>query len=79
MQRTDDAARLARQILASVAESHSIDGQSLNVTGCVGISPFPDDGVDAGSLLGHADSAMYQVKENGRQGYKFFASTVETP
>jgi diguanylate cyclase (GGDEF)-like protein len=79
VQRTDDAARLAGQILESVAEPHSLDGHSLNVTGSVGISLYPDHGLDAASLLENADSAMYQVKENGRQGYKFFASAVKTP
>jgi diguanylate cyclase (GGDEF)-like protein len=79
VQRTDDAAMLARQILESVAESHSIDGHSLNVTGSVGISLYPDDGVDTVALLENADAAMYQAKENGRQGYKFFASAMNTP
>jgi diguanylate cyclase (GGDEF)-like protein/PAS domain S-box-containing protein len=79
VQQTEDAARLAGQILECVAESHSIDGHSLNVTGSVGISLYPDDGVDAASLLEAADSAMYQVKDNGRQGYKFFASAVKIP
>jgi len=79
VQQTDDAARLAGQILESVAEPHSIDGRRLNVTGSVGISLFPDDGLDAASLLENADSAMYQVKENGREGYKFFAAAVKTP
>jgi diguanylate cyclase (GGDEF)-like protein len=79
VQRTDDAARLARQILDCVAEPHFIDGQSLNVSGSIGISLYPEDGADAASLLENADSAMYEVKGNGRQGYKFFGSAVKTP
>ncbi len=78
VQRTEDAARLACQILESVAEPHFIDGQCLNISGSIGISLYPDDGADAASLLENADSAMYEVKGNGRQGYKFFASTART-
>lgn len=79
VQHTDDATRLARLILESVAEPHLIDGHSLNVSGSIGISLYPDDGSDAASLLDNADSAMYQVKENGHPGYKFFTSAMKSP
>jgi EAL domain-containing protein (putative c-di-GMP-specific phosphodiesterase class I) len=36
------------------------------------LSVFPDDGVDAETLIKNADTAMYQAKENGRQSYQFF-------
>jgi EAL domain-containing protein (putative c-di-GMP-specific phosphodiesterase class I) len=36
------------------------------------VSIFPDDGLDAETLIKNADTAMYQAKENGRQSYQFF-------
>jgi EAL domain-containing protein (putative c-di-GMP-specific phosphodiesterase class I) len=36
------------------------------------VSIYPDDGLDAETLIKNADTAMYQAKENGRQGYQFF-------
>jgi EAL domain-containing protein (putative c-di-GMP-specific phosphodiesterase class I) len=36
------------------------------------VSIYPDDGVDAEALIKNADTAMFQAKENGRQGYQFF-------
>jgi EAL domain-containing protein (putative c-di-GMP-specific phosphodiesterase class I) len=36
------------------------------------LSVYPNDGLDAETLIKNADTAMYQAKENGRQGYQFF-------
>jgi len=40
------------------------------------VSVYPDDGLDAETLIKNADTAMYQAKENGRQGYQFFKSSM---
>ncbi|MGA2575565.1 MAG: EAL domain-containing protein [Bryobacteraceae bacterium] len=68
----EDAAISARRIVKAVAEAHSIDGHDLHVTTSIGLSIYPDDGLDAETLIKNADTAMYQSKENGRQGYQFF-------
>jgi diguanylate cyclase (GGDEF)-like protein/PAS domain S-box-containing protein len=72
MQRAEDPAILARRLLRSVAEVHSVDQQELHVTTSIGVSVFPDDGCDAETLIKNADTAMYQAKENGRHGFQFF-------
>jgi predicted signal transduction protein with EAL and GGDEF domain len=68
----EDAAVTARRMLQTVAEAHSIDQHDLHVTTSIGLSVFPDDGLDAETLIKNADTAMYQAKENGRQSYQFF-------
>jgi len=68
----EDAAISARRIVKAVAEAHSIDGHDLHVTTSIGLSIYPDDGLDAETLIKNADTAMYRSKENGRQGYQFF-------
>ena len=68
----EDAAVLARRMLKAVAEAHSIDQHDLHVTTSIGVSVYPDDGADAEALIKNADTAMYQAKENGRQGFQFF-------
>jgi diguanylate cyclase (GGDEF)-like protein/PAS domain S-box-containing protein len=70
----EDAAITARKMLKAVAEVHSIDQRDLHVTSSVGVSVYPDDGLDAETLIKNADTAMYQAKENGRQRYQFFES-----
>ncbi len=60
------------ECLQAVAEPHSIDQHDLHVTASIGLSIYPDDGLDAETLIKNADTAMYQAKENGRQSYQFF-------
>ena len=72
VERSEDAAITARRMLQAVAESHSIDQHDLHVTTSIGVSVYPDDGLDAETLIKNADTAMYQAKENGRQSYQFF-------
>jgi diguanylate cyclase (GGDEF)-like protein/PAS domain S-box-containing protein len=76
MQHSEDAAFTARRLLQAVAEAHTINQQDLHVTTSIGISVYPDDGLDAETLIKNADTAMYQAKENGRQSYQFFKSSM---
>ena len=64
--------RHGQQILKSVATTHSVDRHELHVTTSIGVSSYPDDGLNAETLIKNADTAMYQAKENGRQGFRFF-------
>jgi len=68
----EDIAAAAQRMLHAVAEVHSIDQHDLHVTTSIGVSVFPDDGLDAETLIRNADTAMYQAKENGRQSCQFF-------
>jgi diguanylate cyclase (GGDEF)-like protein/PAS domain S-box-containing protein len=61
-----------RRMLTAVAEGHSVDDHDLHITCCIGISNYPDDGLDSETLIKNADTAMYQAKENGPQSYRFF-------
>jgi diguanylate cyclase (GGDEF)-like protein/PAS domain S-box-containing protein len=72
VEQSEDAAITARRMLQTVAEAHTIDQHDLHVTTSIGVSVYPDDGEDAETLIKNADTAMYQAKENGRQGYQFF-------
>ncbi len=74
--RPEDAAITARRVLTSVAAAHSIDPHELHVTASIGVSVFPDDGLDAETLIKNADTAMYQAKENGKQGFRFFTPAM---
>jgi diguanylate cyclase (GGDEF)-like protein/PAS domain S-box-containing protein len=69
---SEDASVTAKKMLRAVAEAHFIDEHDLHVTCSVGVSLYPDDGLNAETLIKNADTAMYQAKENGRQTYRYF-------
>ncbi len=73
LHRSDDAARLAQELLATVARPMVIEGQEVSVSASIGICVFPDDGDNASDLLRNADSAMYRAKGDGRNRYEFYA------
>ena len=72
VERSHDAAIKAIKMLEAVSKPHPIDNHDLHVTASIGVSVYPDDGQNAEILIKNADTAMYQAKENGRQGYQFF-------
>lgn len=73
LHRSDDAARLAQELLATISRPVVIEDQELSVSASIGICVFPNDGENAGDLLRNADSAMYRAKSGGRNRYEFYA------
>jgi diguanylate cyclase (GGDEF)-like protein len=63
-----------QKIQTAIAEPIQIDRHWLQVTGSFGVASYPQDGKDAESLLTNADSAMYRVKESGRNNFQFYQS-----
>ena len=72
IERSEDAALTARRILATIAEAHNIEQQVLHITTSIGVSVYPDDGLDAETLIRNADTAMHQAKEGGRRNSRLF-------
>ena len=72
LKQPEDAAITARRMLQAVAQPFSLDEHDLHVTASIGVSVYPDDGLDAETLIKNADTAMYQAKDNGRRSFQFF-------
>lgn len=62
---------VAQKILQSLAEPLTVDNKKIYVTVSIGISIYPNNGIDAKSLLKNADIAVYRAKELGRNNYQF--------
>jgi diguanylate cyclase (GGDEF)-like protein len=68
----DDMLTLAHKINENIKEPIVIGDKVFFMSLSIGISIFPDHGKDTEDLIKHSDAAMYEVKENGRNGYKLY-------
>jgi diguanylate cyclase (GGDEF)-like protein len=66
-----DAAVSAERIRQSLALPHRIDDHDLHVTASIGIVIFPDDAIEAETLVQHAERAMHEAKDGGRNNFQF--------
>ena len=72
---TAGAAQTAIRLLTVVAEPVPLEGLRVQVTGSIGIATSPTHGGDVGTLLRHADIAMYRAKRQ-QVGYLFYTREV---
>jgi diguanylate cyclase (GGDEF)-like protein/PAS domain S-box-containing protein len=68
--------KVASRALAAIAEPLSLEGRQFQVSGSIGISLYPADGLDAASLLKNADSAMYFAKAQGKNNFQYYTEQL---
>jgi diguanylate cyclase (GGDEF)-like protein len=73
---SDIATLVAQKICQSLAKPFLISGHGIVVSASIGISLYPQDGADVGTLLQHADAAMYRAKK-ANSGFMFFEASME--
>ena len=71
-----DVIVVADRIIEIIQKPFDIGGTGAHVTTSVGISIFPNDGLDAETLLRKADNAMYKAKNSGKNHYTFYADLL---
>ncbi|HJV84064.1 MAG TPA: EAL domain-containing protein [Noviherbaspirillum sp.] len=71
------AAAVARHVVASISEPIQIKALEVSVSPSIGISYFPDHAANVNSLIHTADLAMYQAKQAGRAGYRFYTPDLD--
>jgi Amt family ammonium transporter len=73
----DDATNKANDILTVMREPFELTGNTLTVLISIGIAMSDNGRLDADRLLQHADIAMYQAKQHGRNRYQLFTDEME--
>jgi diguanylate cyclase (GGDEF)-like protein/PAS domain S-box-containing protein len=73
-----DAALVAQRVQGILQRPFTVEGRALNVTASIGVAIYPEDGRDFSELLKNADTALYDAKERGRNGFRFFSPALHT-
>jgi predicted signal transduction protein with EAL and GGDEF domain len=73
---TADAAIAAERIMRAMNASLVLQGHSFSVGCSIGISLYPEHGMDGETLIKNADAAMYCAKEAGRGNVRFYADQM---
>jgi len=72
-----EAVRVAQTIIDSFDKTFILPEHELFIGSCIGISIFPADGSDVDTLIKNADMAMYRAKEQGRNRYHLYNSSMD--
>jgi diguanylate cyclase (GGDEF)-like protein len=70
------AATLARRIAQAFESPFSVKGQNIRVTASVGLAIAPENGTTADELMRHADIALYEAKNQGRDRAVMFCTEM---
>lgn len=70
--------RVTQNILDGLTEPFILGTIPVYISGSIGITLFPADGVSTEELLKNADQAMYAAKNQGRNQYSYFTTSMQT-
>jgi diguanylate cyclase (GGDEF)-like protein/PAS domain S-box-containing protein len=73
---SEDAERVAAEILRGLNEPYRHNGIDIDLTASVGIAVYPDHGTDAAVLWRDADTAMYRAKKSGGNQYMYVSQEI---
>ncbi|MFO7953686.1 putative bifunctional diguanylate cyclase/phosphodiesterase [Thioalkalivibrio sp.] len=68
--------RLVTDVVRKTATERQIFDQPVVSSVSCGIAVYPYDGEDPDTLLGNADAAMYEAKQRGRNGFRFYTQDL---
>ncbi|NHN32483.1 EAL domain-containing protein [Paenibacillus agricola] len=75
---TSQIIQLAERLLNQFLQPINMNGYQFHITASIGISIYPDDGMDIEALMIHADTAMYSAKGRGKNRYAFYSEEMNT-
>ena len=70
--KVEDCHPVLTRLLLAAADAVVLGDAVLHVSASIGVTLYPQDGGDADQLMRHADQAMYQAKQAGKNRYHLF-------
>jgi diguanylate cyclase (GGDEF)-like protein/PAS domain S-box-containing protein len=69
--------RIAHRIIREAVTPFNFNATDIHLTISIGISLYPEDSEDLNTLVKYADTAMYYVKQTGRNGYARYSEKMK--
>ena len=73
----EDSEKVILKIMEQLGKPISLEGQEMYISASIGISLFPRDADDARALIQQADRAMYEVKGEGKNSFKWYCGEFD--
>ncbi|MDX1582597.1 MAG: EAL domain-containing protein, partial [Thermoanaerobaculia bacterium] len=73
---SEDTAKIATKMITAIRRPLEAYEHEMVVTCSIGVSVYPADSTDAGTLVRNADTAMYRAKERGRNRYELYNASM---
>ena len=70
------AGYVAEMVMDAFRRDNEQANSSAMISASIGIALYPNDGLDAESLVTHADTALYRAKQDGRGIYRFYENAM---
>lgn len=67
------ASVVAEKLISALAAPFEVFGHELHIGASIGMASYPKDSRNPDTILKYADTAMYRVKNSGRNSYRFFS------
>ncbi len=71
-----DAMEMAECLMAAIAEPFHGSAHTVRTAACIGISTYPDDGIDAEQLVRNAEMALEHAIGEGPESIRFFVARL---
>ena len=68
---------VAQRTLEALSQPFEVDGASISLTACIGITHAPADGSTPDALLQNADVAMWQAKAGSANRMEFYSEAMD--
>ncbi len=76
IEKAEDAAIIARRILDMMSQPLPAENQDLLISSSIGVSVYPADGDSPEALVRNAGAAMYRIKEEGGNNFRFYSADI---
>jgi diguanylate cyclase (GGDEF)-like protein/PAS domain S-box-containing protein len=72
LERIEDCEHILHRLLQTIKTPFILQGQTITLSASIGVSIFPEDNSSPDTLLRHANQAMYQTKQSGKNAFHIY-------